>query len=553
MTKDDLYNRIINEYSKCGSVKQTAVNVGTSLVRAQRVLITEGLWSSETSDAVYELYVQGKTAQEIADELLVSVKTVQAYLPYSKGFYSSTVKSSEAKRSGRYRSRKAYAANNQINHVKNSEANDMTTRITPICENTSNNGYRVTKLRLELIINKNDRQVMNVLRKYAKVKEGIVREILVPSDISLHKLNYAIQRAFGWQNSHLHQFSLPSKVFAELTGGEYDGEEDERYSLQNGSFMKWVDYCGTYFRFPTEDYEDLYWDDDYDGDVSIKSWFRRKYNGYNYYGGNSEHFVCARKEAEAFIQEYPVIKIDPYFTDPTARKGKPGQYICKPVSETIIREISSMFEMSFDSLLERLRLDEVLLSKGTPKLSKKQLEKQAKKRNELYKECLDKYIDLENGVTTSRFQLPWKEDNERVMAITDELIYRYDFGDGWGVRITCEEQYYFKDRLDDAGDSYVVVPLDDQVWLNETRVYNQRGEQIFDEEREIIASVGLSRKLRCVYSDGLNVLDDVGGIDGFADFLEELHEGEPEERETCKVWSSNMGWTGREVKPKSVL
>jgi hypothetical protein len=149
--------------------------------------------------------------------------------------------------------------------------------------------------------------------------------------------------------------------------------------------------------------------------------------------------------------------------------------------------------------------------------------------------------------------LPWREDEERVLPITDELFYRYDFGDGWGVKITCEEQYYFKDRLDDANGHYVPVSQDDQVWLNETRVYNQRDEQIFGEERETIVDVGYSRKLRCIYSDGLNVLDDVGGIYGFADFLEELHEGEPEERESCKLWSSNMGWTGRDAKPKSIL
>ena len=177
MPKDDLYNRIIREYKKCGSVKQTALNVGTSLVRAQRVLITEGLWSSETSDAVYELYVQGKTVQEIADELHVSVKTVQAYLPYSKGFYSSSNKSTEAKRSDRYRNRKAYAADNQINHSQTVETDNMTAKTTPICERVPDKRYRVSKLRLELIINKNNRQQMNVLRKYAKVKEGIVREI----------------------------------------------------------------------------------------------------------------------------------------------------------------------------------------------------------------------------------------------------------------------------------------------------------------------------------------------------------------------------------------
>lgn len=47
--------------------------------------------------------------------------------------------------------------------------------------------------------------------------------------------------------------------------------------------------------------------------------------------------------------------------------------------------------------------------------------------------------------------------------------------------------------------------------------------------------------------------DDVGGIYGFADFLLGLNEGEPEQRESCKVWASSLGWTGREAKPKSVL
>ena len=538
MTRDDLYNRIIREYERCGSVKQTAVNVGTSLVRTQRVLITEGLWSSDTSEAVYDLYVQEKTVQEIADELHVSVKTVQAYLPYSKGFYSPSEKSLEAKRSNRYRSRKAYAANNQVNHTQKSEENDMTTPNASITENTTNKRSSVSKLRLELIINKQDRKLMNVLRKYGKVKEGIVREILVPSDISLHKLNYAIQRAFGWQNSHLHQFELPDKTFAELT---------------DGTFMKWVDYCGTYFRFPTEDYDDLYWDDDYDGDVSFKSWLRRKYNGYNYYGGYSEHFVCARNEVENFIKEYPVIRIDPYLTEPSIRNIQPGLYISKPVSEATVREISVMFEMDLDGLLERLRLDEVLFAKGASKPGKKQLAKQVEDRNKLYEECLEKHLNAKHSATAQYFQLPWKEDNERVIPMTDELIYRYDFGDGWCVSITCEEQYFIKDRIDDANGRFVVVPMDNQAWLKDTRVYNHLGEQIFDEEREIIASVGLFRKLRCIYSDGLNVLDDVGGIYGFASFLEELHEGEPEERENCKMWSSNMGWTGREAKPKSVL
>lgn len=551
MTKDDLYNRIIKEYMKCGSVKQTAINAGTTLVRAQRVLITESLWRSDTSDAVCELYEQGKTTQEIADALYISVKTVQAYLPYSKGFYSSSMKSSEAVRSNLYRNRKMVAADKQVNHavkkVEKSDDNPLS-----VHDKAKKNKYSVMKLRLELIMDTKDRNLMLVLRDYAKVKKGIVREILVPSDISLHKLNYAIQRSFGWQNSHIHQFILPSKVFAELTEGKYVGEEDELFYAQNGSFMKWADYCGTYFRFPTDDMNDLYWDDDYDGKLSIKSWLKHKYNGYNNYNGCSEHFVTAKKEVENYIDEFPFLNVDTYFTEPETQRGKHGQFIRKPISEATVAEASLQIG-ELGSLLERLSLYEVLRAKGDKKATKSQLATMMKERNKLYESCCDKYLDMNKGITSSRFGLPWSEDDVPVLPITDELIYQYDFGDGWGVKITCVEQYYTKDRLDDVKDQFVVVPLDDQVWLDETRVYTHKDEQIIGEEREMIVKAGLLRKLTCTYADGLSVFDDAGGIYGFADFLIELHEGEPENREACKVWASSLGWTGRDVKPKSML
>ena len=38
----------------------------------------------------------------------------------------------------------------------------------------------------------------------------IIRDILVPSDMTLYALHYALQRAYGWTNSHLHSFILPS-------------------------------------------------------------------------------------------------------------------------------------------------------------------------------------------------------------------------------------------------------------------------------------------------------------------------------------------------------
>ena len=444
------------------------------------------------------------------------------------------------------------AANKQVNHAVNNFVEKKNDNASLVHDETKKNKCSVMKLRLELIMNTKDRNLILVLRDYAKVKNGIVREILVPSDISLHKLNYAIQRSFGWQNSHLHQFILPSKVFAELTDGKYVGEEDELFYAQNGSFMKWAEYCGTYFRFPTEDMNDLYWDDDYNGELSIKSWLKRKYNGYNNYNGYSEHFVIAKKEVESFIDEFPFLNVDTYFAEPKTQRGKHGQFIRKPISEATVAEASLQIG-ELGSLLERLSLNEVLRAKGDKKTTKSQLATMMKERNKLYESCCEKYIDMNKGITSSRFGLPWSEDNVPVLPITDELIYQYDFGDGWGVKITCIEQYCTKDRLDDAGNQFVAVSLDNQDWLDETRVYNHMDEQIISEEREMIVKAGLLRKLTCTYADGLSVFDDVGGIYGFADFLIELHEGESEDRESCKVWASSLGWTGREIKPKSML
>lgn len=40
---ENLYQKVIADYRITNSVKKTAQNVGTSLVKAQRILITEGV------------------------------------------------------------------------------------------------------------------------------------------------------------------------------------------------------------------------------------------------------------------------------------------------------------------------------------------------------------------------------------------------------------------------------------------------------------------------------------------------------------------------------
>ncbi|MCD7820947.1 MAG: plasmid pRiA4b ORF-3 family protein [Clostridiales bacterium] len=91
---------------------------------------------------------------------------------------------------------------------------------------------------------------------WQKQKNAISRDILVPGEMNLHALHYAIQRLFGWQNSHLHNFSLPQADFDQFTADTFGG---------------YTDLCGVLFRFPDSDASDTNWDDDYKKRVSVKT------------------------------------------------------------------------------------------------------------------------------------------------------------------------------------------------------------------------------------------------------------------------------------------
>ena len=64
-----------------------------------------------------------------------------------------------------------------------------------------------------------DEEEIDVFRRYGKLEHGnsISRDIIVPEDLPLYALHYVIQRAFGWQNSHLRRFELPDERFQSLT------------------------------------------------------------------------------------------------------------------------------------------------------------------------------------------------------------------------------------------------------------------------------------------------------------------------------------------------
>ena len=51
----------------------------------------------------------------------------------------------------------------------------------------------------------------------------------------------------------------------------------------------------------------------------------------------------------------------------------------------------------------------------------------------------------------------------------------------------------------------------------------------------------------------MSLVDDVGGVGGFCEFLETINGDDPEEKKSYKIWARSLGWTGRMPKPENML
>ena len=444
--KEELYQNIIKVYLQTGSVKETADYLKTYPIKVRRVLITEGLWSSRTSQAIGTLWNQGMTVSEIAERLCLSEKNIQSYLPYTRGQYGGDNRSDTAVRSGIYRERMRIVANRQP--VKKIHIESMMQKEGEISmENKMQKIDNVICLHLELV----DSEVEGAddpIVKYGKTKKSISWDVLVPGDITLHSLHYVILKLFGWQNGHLHSFSLMEDDFEKLTDGRFD---------------KYSKLCGVYFRFPTEDYEDLYWDDDYEEGRSFSTWLKSKYTGPYVYEGTGDYYVPNQYEVKRFCE---------HFSDMN-------------VKELSLQQIGKKIDLGGNpnNLLERLCLRDVLYVNSSENMGKD-------------------IVDVSDIC------------GREATPVAHELVYEYDYGDGWEVRITVSDIAYT------------------------------------DEEKEFVCQ---NYRPRCICKDGLNVLDDVGGMWGYREFLATIHEGNEEEQEETREWARYLGWTGRNVNPKNML
>lgn len=465
------------------------------------------------------------TTEEIANPLFMSVKNVQAYMPYERGVYGGDEPSPEAIRSDKYRNRMKNAASMQV--VKKSAKEEISERTAEMTDNKviefrgrENERANVLRLHLELDMKYVDEKEIQILKKYGCMKKAISRDILVPADITLHALNYAILRMFGWQNGHLHNFSLPDDTFKKLTDNQ---------------FGTWSKMAGVYFRFPTENYEDIYWDDDYREGESVKSWMKKKYTGPYKYKGYGEHYLINQMEVQEMFARWEEITVHEF--DFRAEK-QPEPYKVKLKDATVDQVIHAFADVMCHELIERLPLAEILCVKNHNKVNFAKIRKYLNSK-------LSK-IDVNDAIEeyqNKRFRSGKQERdfleiyNIPVLPITEKLIYSYDYGDGWEVLISCENAY----KQDEEG-----------VWKG---LNAETPDVSVDNLEEIIAR----HRPICIDKDGIELVDDVGGIRGFCEMLQTIYEAdmddeeEREERESMIGWADMMGWTGRRSSPRQTL
>ena len=151
--------------------------------------------------------------------------------------------------------------------------------------------------------------------------------------------------------------------------------------------------------------------------------------------------------------------------------------------------------------------------------------------------------------------------NAKVIPFVDELFYNYDYGDDWYVKITCENSYtananYDQNFLDSIEPVDGVIRMPQGVPANNLQYTDRNGQTADPELREKLQTVYLRGQPICIVADGLNVMDDVGGLYGYQRFLKTINSKDPEgvdEKESSKQWAKGMGWTGRKTKPENIL
>lgn len=617
MKKDDVfYRKIIEEYKKTQSVRQTAKNCGTSLVTAQRILITEGVWSSETSLAVGKLWCEGKEVPEIAEELCVTEKTVQAYLPYTRGMYGGEC-SKDAIRSKEYRQRIEEASKKMQENYRNLEFKHRERLRNMLTYENSEELWRAIRfdeeefgrirktgtawqraravseeyvqLHLELVFDGEeiDEEQKKEILRLSKADQGISRDVIMHSWLNLRNLHFAIQSLFGWQDRHPHSFSLSDEMFNQLTAQRWGGFRD---------------LCGSLLRYPKEKPAGFRYGIRYVPGVALKTNLRDLCSTDPFYCVDSDNwlysqYLLQKTEKENLeitdsmmlheVWQRAELKAEPNQINETRKLWEVlgmGKKTDKRTwkKELLMQSEALKSEMGFECATAvqddgKIKAEDYPFIQATADTEPSemdaaayidasiQLENWCAYAEELERigqagtDAISSYENLNGknfekeldeakvqwGMWTERCLALYREIYPRMTPITDTLYYHYD--EHWTVKIQIREVYTVTDR--DA----LRKKMNLGKASKDTNNYfiDSHGDTVTTEMMEALEHAYICPM--CTAVDGLSLVDDCPGVQGYYRFLKILNGKDIELSEKTRAWGRARGWTGRRTCPKNML
>jgi len=488
----EYYYQTIDKQHPEGNMKEVADHFKITRAKVQKILFTMEAIDSPLHQDIMKLKEEGYDNEDIASMLGVSVSTVSINLPYAKPMYGQDEKSRGAIDVENYRKREKVFLEGQkrkataleimreaylnspehliaeMMHFDNVKPvrTDDTVNLEPVFNAEETRLFQVHPDVIILHIELMGDYDPEILKKYGGVKYGetISRDILVHHDMPLHNLHYLIQQIFGFQNYHLHNFQMPTEQLVQLT---------------DRKAANWCNLMGVIFKNPLRNEDSDFWDDDYDGG-SPKKYMRSKYTGPYRRGVYDETYQMCREDIE-HIKEIVGTDND-------------------------VLNLPRKFELDPFDILERLPISQVLNLYDDEEVAKSYGQ---------YMEDMDECIDYVKGKDADEF-----DSQPFVYSFTKELIYSYDYGDGWKFKITP--------------------------------VSNAQG--LIDAGRIQLSTLRNDIKHICEYlrpvllaADGYSLIEDVGGESGYCAFLKGIH-GEDcggydyEDATESRKWAGSLGW-----------
>ncbi len=102
----NLLSTVVEAYQELGSIRLVESELGISMVKVRKLLITANAYDSHMAGTVNKLYSSDQTIDEIMEITHLSRASVYSYLPYKTDSYKLEVLSLDAENCARYRERK---------------------------------------------------------------------------------------------------------------------------------------------------------------------------------------------------------------------------------------------------------------------------------------------------------------------------------------------------------------------------------------------------------------------------------------------------------------